>query len=68
MTKIGSAICMYMYIHVYEKICFVFFFLLFSFVHFFLYCKVYAMFSFCRKDILHYILLLNLVKQIQWKH
>ena len=29
---------------------------------------VYAMFSFCRKSTLHYILLLNLVKQIQLKH
>ena len=29
---------------------------------------VYAMFSFCRECTLHYILLLNLVKQIQWKH
>ena len=43
-------------------------FLLLYLVNFFLYCKLYAMFSFCRKGTLHYILLLNLVKQIQWKH
>ena len=29
---------------------------------------VYAMFSFFRESTLHYILLLNLVKQIQWRH
>ena len=38
------------------------FFLLLYFVNFFLYCKLYAMLSFCRKGILHYILLLNLGK------
>ena len=48
------------------------FFCIFPFINFFLYCKWYAIFSFCRKSTLHYIiyyyLLLNLVKQMQWKH
>ena len=60
----------YMYMYIYEEkmICSFKSFLLIlllSFVDFFLYCKWYAMFSFCRKGILPYILLLNLVKQIQ---
>ena len=62
-----SAICV-LYIYKEIMICSFLFFLLLSFVNLFLYCKWYAMFSFCREGVLHYILLLNLVKQIQWKH
>ena len=59
------------YLHVYEEVRIFVYVYLFSFlisVDDTYHIHVYAMFSFCRMGTLHYILLLNLVKQIQWKH
>ena len=59
------------YLHVYGEVRIFVYVYLFSFlisVDDTYHIHVYAMFSFCSMDTLHYVLLLNLIKQIQWKH